>query len=292
MDFDWQICLITVFYVMKLYRDNRHGSDLRRILKCVAVALVIAAACPFNVFCESPQKPIKPIRRTPPKELPDTINLNSPVKLPAEVVVDSIDASGRDARVTPVDSFPIFNAENMSYPDSLRRKGVNANVKVFNPDPIRAVWFSALFPGLGQVYNRRYWKLPLVVAGFMGLGYGTSWNNSMLRDYTRAYADIMDNDPSTKSYMDFFPTTVKEEDLDKTWLTNVLKSRKDYYRRNRDLCIISMVGVYLLAMVDAYVDASLAHFDISPDLSMDVMPAVIPDKRNRPGVGLQWALRF
>lgn len=127
----------------------------------------------------------------------------------------------------------------------------------------------------------------------MGLGYATSWNNGMLRDYTRAYADIMDNDPSTKSYMDFFPSTVKEEDLDKTWLTNTLKARKDYYRRNRDLCIICMVGVYLIAMVDAYVDASLAHFDISPELSMQVTPALIPDSRSRlPGVGVQWALNF
>ncbi|MDE6298875.1 MAG: hypothetical protein K2M10_04430, partial [Muribaculaceae bacterium] len=47
--------------------------------------------------------------------------------------------------------------------------------KEFNPDPTRAVWMSALFPGLGQIYNRRYWKLPIVVGGFMGLGYATSW---------------------------------------------------------------------------------------------------------------------
>lgn len=268
------------------------GKKIARTFRSVLAAIVIAVICPFNVFSESPQKPIKPVKRNPVKELPDSINLNSPLKLPAEVVQDSINASGRNVDVAPIDSFPVFNAENMyALPDSLRPV-LNEKVRVFDPDPIRAVWMSALFPGLGQAYNRRYWKLPLVVAGFMGLGYGTSWNNTMLRDYTRAYADIMDNDPSTKSYMDFFPSTVKEESLDKTWLTNVLKSRKDYYRRNRDLCIISMVGVYLLAMVDAYVDASLAHFDISPDLSMELAPAVIPDKRNRPGVGLQWALRF
>lgn len=166
-------------------------------------------------------------------------------------------------------------------------------VITFNPDPTRAVWMSALFPGLGQLYNRRYWKLPIIVGGFMGLGYATSWNNSMLRDYTRAYADLMDNDPSTNSYMNFFPPTTTEQDLNKTWLQNVMKSRKDYYRRNRDLCIISMVGVYLLAMVDAYVDASLSHFDISPQLSMNVAPAVIQEQRDRlPSIGLQWALNF
>lgn len=165
--------------------------------------------------------------------------------------------------------------------------------RIFNPDPTRAVWLSALFPGLGQIYNRRYWKLPLVIGAYLGLGYGCSWNNSMLNDYTRAYRDIMDSDPTTKSYMDFFPPTTKEEDLDKTWLTNVLKSRKDFYRRNRDLCIIAMVGMYFVAMVDAYVDASLSHFDITPDLSIDVSPAVMKDSRmSRPALGLSWALNF
>lgn len=164
----------------------------------------------------------------------------------------------------------------------------------FNPDPTRAVWMSALFPGLGQLYNRRYWKLPIVAGAYVGLGYATSWNNSMLRDYTRAYRDITDNDDSTRSYMDFFPPTTKEEDLDRTWLTNIMRARKDFYRRNRDLCIISMVGVYLLAMVDAYVDASLSHFDITPDLAMDIAPQLmLNDSRiSKPALGLVWALTF
>lgn len=164
---------------------------------------------------------------------------------------------------------------------------------VFNPDPNRAVWMSALFPGLGQLYNRRYWKLPIIVGGYMGLAYATSWNNGMLNDYTKAYRDIMDTDPSTNSYMNFFPPTTLETDLDKTWLTNVLQSRKNFYRRNRDLCIIAMVGVYLVAMVDAYVDASLSHFDISPDLSMDLTPALFQESRGmKPAVGLMWAINF
>lgn len=163
----------------------------------------------------------------------------------------------------------------------------------FNPDPTRAVWMAALFPGLGQLYNRRYWKLPIIIGGYLGLGYATSWNNGMLNDYTRAYRDIMDNDPSTNSYMNFFPPNTQESDLDRTWLTNVLQSRKNFYRRNRDLCIIAMVGVYLVAMVDAYVDASLSHFDISPELSMDVSPAVFQDTRgSRPSFGLVWAFNF
>ncbi|MGM9852634.1 MAG: DUF5683 domain-containing protein [Muribaculaceae bacterium] len=163
----------------------------------------------------------------------------------------------------------------------------------FSPDPTRAVWMSALFPGLGQIYNRRYWKLPIIVGGYLGLGYATSWNNNMLKDYQQAYLDIMDNDPSTNSYMNFFPPNTVESNLDRAWLERLLRSRKNFYRRNRDLCIICMVGVYALAMVDAYVDASLSHFDISPDLSIDWSPAVIPDQRGKmPGIGLNWALNF
>ncbi len=163
----------------------------------------------------------------------------------------------------------------------------------FNPDPGRAVWMSALFPGLGQVYNRRYWKIPIVIGAYMGLGYATSWNNGMLTDYTRGYRDLMDNDPNTNSYMNFFPPTTKESDIDKTWLSNLMKSRKDFYRRNRDLCIIAMVGVYLVAMVDAYVDASLSHFDISPDLSLDMTPVLMNNARDlRPALGLACSVTF
>ena len=163
----------------------------------------------------------------------------------------------------------------------------------FNPSPERAVWMSALFPGLGQIYNRRFWKLPIVVGGFMGLGYATNWNNGQLQDYAQAYRDIMDNDPSTKSYMNFFPPNTKEESLNKTWLTNILKSRRDFYRRNRDLCIICCVGLYLLCMVDAYVDASLAHFDISPDLSIDWSPKIgIDPTEGKMNLGIQWAFNF
>lgn len=199
---------------------------------------------------------------------------------------------------TPTDStFSILGTDTLAVADVYDPFGDydrwELREKSFNPSPNRAVWLSALFPGLGQIYNRRYWKLPIVVGGFMGLGYATSWNNKMLNDYQRAYRDIMDSDPSTNSYMNFFPPTTNEADLDRNWLQNVLKSRKDFYRRNRDLCIIGMVGVYLLAMVDAYVDASLSHFDISPELSMDVVPTLIQDGRSRlPSVGLSWAFNF
>ena len=168
-------------------------------------------------------------------------------------------------------------------------------VRVFNPDPQRALWLSALCPGLGQIYNRRYWKLPIVVGAFVGLSYGAAWNNRMYKDYSRGYRDVMDSDPDTRSYMDFFPPTVKERDLDVSWLQKVMKSKRDYYRRYREICVISMVGVYLINIVDAYVDASLAHFDISPDLTLDVTPTAIDNTAiggRLPSLGVQCAISF
>lgn len=202
---------------------------------------------------------------------------------------DSLSVSARIARSTRAFTPDTLLLTADSIPDTSM-----GNVRIFNPDPVRALWLSALCPGLGQIYNRRYWKLPIVVGAFVGLGYGTTWNNRMLNDYTKAYRDVMDSDPNTHSYMDFFPPTVKESDLDPAWLKKVLKNKKDYYRRYRDICIIGIVGVYLLNIVDAYVDASLSHFDISPDLSMDVSPAVINNSAlsPKPSFGLQCAFNF
>lgn len=229
-------------------------------------------------------------------ELPDTLQSTTAVELPDSIAVaGELPSHGDDeVVVTPFD----FDDGVIIYqtPDTLPIVTDDEWVRrpnAFVPSPTRAVWLSALCPGLGQVYNRRYWKLPIVIGGYLGLAYATSWNNTMLTDYTRAYADITDNDPNTKSYLDFFHGIVNENNLDEAWLKNILKSRKDYFRRNRDLCIIAMIGVYLITMVDAYVDASLSHFDISPELSLDWAPAIFKDARDvRPSIGLQWALSF
>ena len=115
----------------------------------------------------------------------------------------------------------------------------------------------------------------------------------MLTDYTKAYRDIMDSDPNTKSYMDFYPPNTQESDIDMAWLKKSLKSKKNFYRRNRDLCIIGMVGLYLINIIDAYVDATLSHFDISSDLSLDVSPAVMGGQSPvDKSFGVQCALTF
>ena len=144
----------------------------------------------------------------------------------------------------------------------------------FVPDPKRALWLSLVLPGAGQIYNRKYWKLPIIYGGFLGCAYALTWNQMMYRDYSQAYLDIMDDDPNTDSYLDMLPPrydiTGREEQF-----KQIFKRKKDFSRRYRDLSAFCFVGVYLLSVIDAYVDAQLSVFDISPDLSMSLEPAVI-----------------
>ena len=147
------------------------------------------------------------------------------------------------------------------------------------PDPKKAMWLAIVFPGGGQIYNRKYWKLPIVYGGLLGCVYALNWNNTMYRDYSQAYIDIMDEDPNTKSYENFIPPSYNvNQNLER--IQSLFKRKKDYYRRYRDLSIFCMIGVYALSIVDAYVDAELSSFDISHDLSMKVHPTIINDRHS------------
>ncbi len=177
-----------------------------------------------------------------------------------------------------------------------------AQIKMdFKPDPKKAV-LMALVPGLGQIYNRKFWKLPIVYGGLMGCMYAVTWNNRNYQDYSTAYKDIMMDAEEPNRPVEEFHTSW--QDLlgvgydPKEWVTNTnfqtqLKNRKDYYRRYRDLSIIITVGVYALSIIDAYVDAQLFDFDISPDLSMHWEPTVTPQTAySSRSYGLNCSIKF
>ena len=165
--------------------------------------------------------------------------------------------------------------------------------KQFIPNSNRALWLAMVFPGGGQIYNRKYWKLPIVYGGFVGCAYALSWNNKMYKDYSQAYLDIMDNDPGTKSYEDFIPPSISIEGQEERF-KEIFKKRKDIYRRQRDLSIFCFIGVYVLSIIDAYVDAELSNFDISKDLTLKVEPTTFNDYNSRSfsSVGLQCSFNF
>ena len=147
-------------------------------------------------------------------------------------------------------------------------------IKPFKPDPTKATWLAVVFPGGGQIYNRKYWKLPIVYGGFIGCLYAYNWNSQMYSDYRQAYLDIMDNNPNSDSYKDFFRPGYDFE-ANKDYVTEVFKKRKDRYRRWRDLSIFAFIGVYALSVIDAYVDAQLSSFDISEDINLTIQPELM-----------------
>jgi len=173
-----------------------------------------------------------------------------------------------------------------------KREQIEMNAKEWEPEPRLAVWLSLLVPGGGQIYNRKYWKLPIVYGGYVGCIYALTWNQSTYTDYQNAYVDIMDDDPNTKSYEDFLPPHYEIDTDMENWLKDVFKQRKNKYRRYRDLSIFAFAGMYIVAAIDAYVDAELSHFDISPDLSMRVEPNIMIDHRGAPSAGFSLAINF
>jgi hypothetical protein len=164
---------------------------------------------------------------------------------------------------------------------------------IWKPDPFKATWTAIVFPGGGQIYNRKYWKLPIVYGGFVACLYGLNWNNNMYTDYSKAYMDIMDNNPNTNSFLDMFPRGFTGR-YDETYLKELLKKRKDMYRRYRDMTIFALIGIYFISIVDAYVDAELSDFDISPDLSFRIAAPNVINDMHFPGniLGLQCHFTF
>ena len=174
---------------------------------------------------------------------------------------------------------------------------VKRDWNTWRPNPKKAMWLAIVIPGAGQIYNRKYWKLPIVYGGFVGCAYAMRWNNMMYHDYAQAYLDIADDDPETHSYDQFLHLGKTITSSTKPHYEELFKKRKDRYRRWRDLSFFVMCGVYAISIIDAYVDASLSEFDISNDLSMRVTPTIINDQTTRnpwksSAIGLQCSLNF
>lgn len=161
----------------------------------------------------------------------------------------------------------------------------------FKPEPYKATWLAVVLPGAGQIYNRKYWKLPIVYGGIMGCLYAYNWNNQMYSDYRQAFLDIMDADPNTKSYETFFPSGYDFQ-KNEEYLKEIFKKRKDRYRRWRDLSVFACIGVYLVSIVDAYVDAHLSSFDISEDINLSIQPEVQPSVTKGNYYGLNCNISF
>ncbi len=173
-----------------------------------------------------------------------------------------------------------LEAQEFSVPKDSLKISVSKQKKVLSPK--KASIYAALFPGLGQVYNGKYWKLPIVYGGYAGLIYVLGWNNNNYNDYFEAYKT-----------MSKYQTVVQMSKADKDYLNDLFKipywnlnlypsrfetfktqlnSGKDFYRRSRDMSIIMIAALHVLSIIDASVDANLFDFEINDDLSMRLNP--------------------
>jgi len=157
-----------------------------------------------------------------------------------------------------------------------QKKDILQNIEKVH-SPHKATMYSAVVPGLGQVYNQKYWKLPIIY-GLTGIFiYAFDFNNNQYNKYKNAYAEF-----------DAGKINVFEGYRNKETILRI----KDYYQRNRDLNVIVMAGIYMLNIIDATVDAHLFDYDISDNLSLNVQPSLLRSPDNQRAMGLTCRFYF
>lgn len=184
--------------------------------------------------------------------------------------------------------------------DSVPLTQKEINRLFWKPNPMRAVWLGAVIPGAGQIYNRSYWKLPIVYGGFMGCIYAITWTSNQYESYKTAYRDIYYDiqngsvsDSPEKSYNAILPEGYSISTMGgASTYQSRLKEWQNASLRNRDLSILVTVVVYALSLIDAYVDAQLFDFDISNDLSLNVSPHLYYDMQNQRTAEVKLAISF
>jgi hypothetical protein len=144
-------------------------------------------------------------------------------------------------------------------------------------DPHKALLYAAVLPGLGQIYNKKYWKLPLVYGGFIGIGHAINFYQTGYKKYRSELFLVLETNASAGP-----------SGFDQSQLRTIV----DRYRRERDFMIILMGGMYILQIIDAHVDAHLKEFDLNPNLHVRLEPTLDSDALIGRTAGIGIRLRF
>ena len=167
-------------------------------------------------------------------------------------------------------AFPVFSQQEKDSTDVIIGPGVampqakNITDIVYDTlenRPNTALWYSAALPGLGQAYNKKFWKIPIIYGGGLVVGYYINYNNQLYKQYRDGLYALIDRDDRTQP----FNPNLSENDY---------RRATDYWRRNRDLLFVAALIVYAANIIDAHVDAHLALFNIDEDISMKIEPCV------------------
>ena len=177
---------------------------------------------------------------------------------------------------------------------------VKPHKQQFKAEPLKATMLAVAFPGAGQIYNRKFWKIPVVYAGFGVLLYTAGFNSRNYTLYLQAYQDFTDVIPETDSYRDVIPADPATYDpvlhpdtydpSSASYYKDGLLRMVDYYKRYRDLSYIGIAAWYLISILDANVDASLFNYDVSNNLDLTLFPVMVPLPGGFTGAGLNVGL--
>ena len=152
--------------------------------------------------------------------------------------------------------------------------------------PQKATLLSATLPGLGQIYNGKYWKVPIIYGLFAASGYAINFNNQNYQDFRQAYLATIDGNPNTNPDERF-----------RLFRTDNLRLGMEFYRRNLEISILAAAAVYVLNILDATVDAHLLDFDVGEDLTLNVQPSIFQPPvdqmfAQRPVAGIKLSFRI
>ena len=222
---------------------------MNRILLTILILLLPAG----TLFSQQTKRPPHPPAADGPRSAPRLTESAVPGDtLPSESIQTPVtDSTGHYIPLWEPDTLVLGKDSVREYEPAPRIRGDTAvNVSDTDHSPSKAVMYALAFPGLGQGYNKKYWKIPIVWAAFGGAGYAVWFNGKEYKLASEEFAQNPDDDLSRR--------------------------KLDYWRRYLELSYIALVGVYALQVVDAYVDAQLFSWDVNDNLSMKMTPSVQP----------------
>lgn len=217
------------------------------------------------------------------------------------ILTACLPAKAQDSlRQTPPDSTRRLDSDSVFITKNGKVMSIEAYAARY--DPRKAMLFAAVVPGLGQIYNKKYWKLPLVYGGFAGIGYGIWWNQDRYLFYRRGLFSLLNEPPN--------PTVDPETGLTAlgnkvvggeavmpvgqtaTLRKDVVRNAVNRYRRDRDFAVIVCFIFYMMQMVDAHVDAHLKEFDLNPQLKVSIEPMMNQNAFTGRSAGFGVTLKF
>lgn len=277
--------------IYKTITNDQHKVDILKKTSYCAVVLIWLLAFPANaqdvvpedsaqVILESliDQPPLLPDAETDSLLRKTELLLNDSLEQRVILVADSLVGE----KPLPVTIKENPTPSDFQLPDDYKHS------------PHKASIYAAVFPGAGQIYNKKYWKVPILYAGIGGLVYAIHFNSTYYNRYRSAYRDFLIRDPGNTSYEQFIPPGL---DMDRVhgdlseWFERALQNKRRYYKRYRDISYIGMAALYVASIIDASVDAHFYDFDISDDLSLRIEPAMlspVTDKGSAFGFQMQF----